>query len=385
MKPKLFSPGGPSFSWLTTAKAVDSEGKNSSTTLESTALAVAQTAGLSSMYEQSVSKEALTSPKVAVIIVSYNTSALLCGCLRSLQDVTLPLRILVVDNASKDDTVDLVQAYFRDVQLIGLGKNVGFAAANNIGLRECGFSDGQTPESTSLSSQSALPEFVLLLNPDTTVHPGAIEALVAFLQAHPRVGLVGPQLLNPDGTWQPAAFRFPTLLMSLFEVFPPGECLPGRWYNSWAHGRYPQTPTPSPIDHPLGACMLVRREVLPQVGLLDERYFIYCEELDWCWRIRQAGWAIWQVPQAQVTHVGGAATSQVHEQMFGALHQSRLIFLQRHYAPNFVRAHRLITFIGLLRKIFQTWAAFRRQQLTYSAFQAQLRAYSKVLAILVVA
>jgi len=222
---------------------------------------------------------------------------------------------------------------------------------------------------------------VLLLNPDTIVHAGALEALAAFLAQHPRVGAVGPRLLDPDGSVQPAAFRFPTLLMTLLDLFPPGEVLPGRLYNSWWHGRYPNERAgvaPFPIDHPLGACIMARREVVEQVGPLDEAFFMYAEEVDWCYRVRQDGWAIWQVPQARVTHVGGAATRQFRQRMLIALYESRLRFFRKHYSPRFVRWHTRVVRAGMLRATLLAWRDYARGTLSGAELRARLWSYGKV-------
>jgi GT2 family glycosyltransferase len=223
---------------------------------------------------------------------------------------------------------------------------------------------------------------VLFLNPDTVVHPGAIEALVAFLEAHPRVGAVGPRLLNPDGSIQSAAFHFPTLAMTLLDLFPPGEVLPGRLYNSWWHGRYAQErdgETPFPIDHPLGACILARRAVVEQIGGMDEQFFMYSEEVDWCYRVRQAGWAIWQVPTARVTHVGGAATRQFRTRMLTALYESRLRFFRKHYRPRFFRWHVRIVLAGMLRAALLAWREYLFGRLTRDELRARLWAYSTIM------
>jgi hypothetical protein len=171
--------------------------------------------------------------------------------------------------------------------------------------------------------------------------------------------------------------------MSLLESFPPGEVLPGRLYGSWWHGRYPQeqqgeATRPFSIDHPLGACMLVRGCTLAQVGLLDEGYFLYSEEIDWCWRIRRAGWAIWQVPQARVTHVGGASTGQFRQRTFIELYRSRVRFFTQHYPPSFLRAHRLITRAGMLRAVLLTWYAYRLRRIGRAELRARLWAYGEV-------
>ncbi|WP_238613558.1 glycosyltransferase family 2 protein [Candidatus Oscillochloris fontis] len=305
--------------------------------------------------------------QVAVVIVSYNTINLLRRCLATLADCHLPLRVLVVDNCSPDGSAAMVRAEFPQVELIALDQNVGFARGTNVGLAALDLHGPDAPA-------------VLLLNPDTEVRPGAIEALVAFLDAHPRVGLVGPRLLNPDGSLQAAAFRFPTLLMTALDLFPPGEVLPGRLYNSWWHGRYPQEggSTPFPIDHPLGACMLVRPAVLKQVGGLDDSYFMYSEEIDWCWRIRAAGWAIWQVPHAEVVHVGGASTRQFRWKMLVALYRSRAQFVDRHAPPWMRVAHRLVVRTGMLRAVLRSWHAFARGQISHAELRSHLLAYGRI-------
>jgi N-acetylglucosaminyl-diphospho-decaprenol L-rhamnosyltransferase len=306
----------------------------------------------------------MSQPTVAAIIVSYNTRALLGDCLRSLRACTLPLRVIVVDNASRDGSAELVREQFPEAELIDAGRNAGFAGGTNIGLAALG----------------ALPQFVLILNPDTVVLPGAVEALVAFLEAHPRVGLVGPRLLNPDGSWQPAAFRFPTLLMTALDLFPPGEALPGRLYNSWWHGRYPQDGGDAPfaIDHPLGACMLVRGDLIACVGAMDERYFMYSEEVEWCWRIRRAGWAIWQEPAARVLHVGGAATRQYRRAMEVALWRSRARFADEVGPPWRAAAHRAIVRAGMLRRTLLAWRDYARGAIGRDELRARLAGYGEI-------
>jgi N-acetylglucosaminyl-diphospho-decaprenol L-rhamnosyltransferase len=312
---------------------------------------------------------------IAVVIVSFNTLDLLRNCLASLRNCTLPLQIVVVDNASRDGSAAMVRAEFPEVELHALEQNLGFAAGNNLALQKLGLVVGRAKQ------EAGAPALCLLLNPDTVVHQGAIEALADFLMAHPRVGMVGPRLLNPDGSLQTAAFRFPTLSMTALDLFPPGEVLPGRLYNSWWHGRYPQEApgsAPFPIDHPLGACMLVRREVIEQVGVFDEGYFMYVEEVEWCWRIHQAGWAIWQVPAAQVTHVGGAATSQFRAKMFVALYHSRLRFFRQHYAPALANSHKAIIVLGMLRFALLTWRDYAQRKITCDELRARLLAYGDI-------
>jgi len=320
-----------------------------------------------------------STPTVAAVIVSYNTVALLRGCLASLRACAPPPQIVVVDNGSRDGSPAMVRAEFPEVLVIEVGRNAGFAGGTNIGLAALGLLDDYRLSAIGYR----LSDAVLILNPDTVVHPGALEALVAFLEAHPRVGLVGPRLLNPDGTPQAAAFRFPTLLMTALDMFPPGEVLPGRLYGSWWHGRYPQERADAPfaIDHPLGACMLVRRAVLEHVGAMDDAYFMYSEEVEWCWRIRRAGWAIWQVPQARVTHVGGASTRQFRRTMEVALWRSRARFVAQLGPPWRLAAHRAIVRAGMLRLTLLAWRAYATGSLGRDELRARLAGYAEIAAL----
>lgn len=313
----------------------------------------------------------MNEPTVAVVVVSYNTVALLRDCLASLRQCCLQLQIVVVDNGSRDGSPAMVRAEFPEVLLIEAGRNAGFAGGTNIGLR-------------ALSRANAAPSpqhpYTLVLNPDTVVQPGALETMVAFLEAHPRVGLVGPRLLNPDGTPQAAAFRFPTLTMTALDLFPPGEVLPGRLYNSWWHGRYPQErgEEPFPIDHPLGACMLVRCAVLETVGSMDDCYFMYSEEVEWCWRIKAAGWAIWQVPAARIIHVGGASTRQFRRAMQVALWRSRKRFAVQAGPPWRAAAHVALVRAGMFRLGLLAWSDYWRGRIDRDELQVRLLGYAEI-------
>jgi GT2 family glycosyltransferase len=305
---------------------------------------------------------------VGVAIVSYNTSELLYRCLRSLQAVDMPVRIAVVDNGSKDDSVAMVRREFPDVRLLATGENHGFAKGTNIGIR-------------CLQEQWPELSYVLMLNPDTEVRPGAIERLVAFLEQHPRVGVVSPRLENPDGSVQRAAFRFPTPMMTFLDLFPPGEVMPGRWYDSWLHGRYPQegqTTAAFAIDHPLGACMLTRPQVLAQVGMLDERYHMYVEEVDWCRRVRDAGWAIWQEPQACVMHVGGASSRQFRAFSTRAIWQSRQRYWAQWCTPRERFWHHCWLRLGMWRLRWMAWRAYQRGELAHADYVVQRDVYRSI-------
>jgi N-acetylglucosaminyl-diphospho-decaprenol L-rhamnosyltransferase len=278
-----------------------------------------------------------------VLIVNWNVRELLRGCLASvyaeLGDENPDVEVWVVDNASRDGSVAMVREAFPSTRLLESPRNLGFAAGNNLALDRI--------------KAVGPPGYVLLLNPDTELRPGALNRLVSFMRAHPRVGVAGARLFYGDGAFQHGAFGFPGLWQILFDLFP----LPARLYESRLNGRYPRAwyerGNPFPIDHPLGAAMLVRWETIQQVGGLDPGYFMYCEEIDWCLRIKGAGWQITCVPQAEVVHHAGQSTGQIRESSFVNLWRSRRRLYDKHYGP--VKrwlAGRLVR-MGISRKLRQ--------------------------------
>ncbi|MGD1996223.1 MAG: glycosyltransferase family 2 protein [Anaerolineae bacterium] len=263
-------------------------------------------------------------PDLAVAIVSWNVRELLAGCLNSLsEDLNrsgLDAEVWVVDNASTDGSPEMVAEVFPAVHVIASEENLGFAAGNNLALR-------------NLRSAGRSSPFVWLLNPDTEILPAAAAELLSALKANPRRGVAGAKLLYPDGSLQHSAFRFPGLAQLAFELFP----LPSRLYDTPLNGRYPRRlyegNTPFPVDHPLGAAMMVRTEAIEQVGLMDEGYHMYCEEIDWCWRMQQVGWGALCVPTARVIHHAGRSTGQVAIRSFINLWTSRARLYARHHGP----------------------------------------------------
>jgi N-acetylglucosaminyl-diphospho-decaprenol L-rhamnosyltransferase len=279
---------------------------------------------------------------LAVIVVTWNSvheiEAALSSLLRDLESAALDARVIVVDNASADRTVDLVRGRFPSVEVLALSDNVGFARANNIGMRHLGIGSGQ-----------ASADFVLLLNPDTIVQLGAVQALMSAMQADPRVGVVGANLVFGDGSFQHGAYAFPGLRQLYAEFF----WIPGRWREGWFNGRYErrlyQGEQPFEVDFVLGACMLVRADVVAEVGGFDEAFFMYCEEVDWQWRIRQAGYTIQCVPTAHIVHLGGQSTSQVKARSVRNLWESRLRLYRKHYPTWKWHAARLLIGLGMRR------------------------------------
>jgi len=310
-------------------------------------------------------------PDLSIVIVSFNTRRLLKECLNSvyasLAESNLAGEVIVVDNASQDGSAAMVRESFPQVRLIANEDNRGFATANNQALRALGYGTG------SLS-----PRYVMLLNPDTVVRGNALTTLVRFMDENPKAGACGARLIHSDGRFQHSAFAFPTLFQVFFDFFPINH----RLTDSRLNGRYPrrlyQAGQPFPIDHPLGATLMVRREAIVQVGFLDERFFIYCEEIDWCLRIKAAGWDIWCVPEAEIVHHVAQSTGQFRDEMFVALWKSRYQLFEKHYSPLFRWMARRIVRWGLWAEIRRTRAAARRGEITESELTSRLAAYRRV-------
>lgn len=298
---------------------------------------------------------------LAIVIVTWNVRDLVLDALAALNaDLVssgLDARILVVDSASDDGTVQAVQTAFPHVQVIALTDNVGFARANNHALRVLGFdvmADDETPDMTppmTATTSDALPRAVYLLNPDTLTEPGATRVLFDALLANAGVGLVGARLTYGDGTFQHSAFAFPGLRQLWVEFFP----VPGRWIDGRFNGRYPRSwyaaGQPFAVDFVLGATMMLRREVIQATRGFDPGYFMYCEEVDWAWRIQAAGWRVLCAPAAHVVHLGGQSSGQVKAASLVHLWTSRLKLFDHHY-PAWKRelARRLVA-AGLRRKL----------------------------------
>ena len=260
----------------------------------------------------------------------------------------------VVDNASTDGSAAMVHARFPWVRLIENRENVGFARANNQGI------------------ELATGRSVLLLNPDTEVRPGALAALVDFMDAHGRAAACGARLLNADGSLQAACHPMLT---------------PGREFwrllfleRIWPRATYPMqgwdTVTPRRVEVIKGACLLVRREALDQVGALDGSYFMYTEEVDLCYRLAHAGWELWYVPAAVVTHYGEASSRQVGEAMYLQLYRSKIQFYRKFGGERRARlAKTLLALAYAPRAAVMTVAARARP-----AWSAGARLYRRFLA-----
>lgn len=265
-------------------------------------------------------------PDLSILIVNWNTRELLLACLRSLAEArpALAVEILVVDNASGDGSAEAVASEFPDVRLFRNEANVGFAGANNQALA---------------ASRGRL---ALLLNPDTLVAPGQLEPMVAYMDAQPDVGILGPRLVYEDGSYQISALRFTQPWDMYYELArfprllqPPAQRSPRRLI--------PLDPVEAtPVEYVMGAALLIRRRVVEAIGPMDEAYFMYAEEVDWCFRTRAAGWDVRYFPGATVTHLEGRSTRQVPDRMLAYRFASTLRFMRLHYGQRAVRQARLL-------------------------------------------
>jgi N-acetylglucosaminyl-diphospho-decaprenol L-rhamnosyltransferase len=280
--------------------------------------------------------------RLAVVIVSWNVRDLLRTCLQSLfadlEQSGLETQVWIVDNDSTDGSPQMVAESFPTANLVVSDENLGFVRANNRVLREI---QDATPH----------PKIIWLLNPDTQVLPGATVALLSALRADPQVGVVGPKLLYPDGSLQHSAFRFPGLIQLAFELFP----FPARLYDTPLNGRYPRhcyaSAKPFPVDFTLGASMMIKSAVITDVGMMDEGFFMYCEEIDWCWRMRKASWHICCAPDARVIHHAGQSSGQARVASFINLWKSRARLYARHHGPLTLRTAKLLIRVGMQRRM----------------------------------
>jgi len=263
---------------------------------------------------------------LGIVIVNYNVRDLLRDCLQSVFDSKgdFTFEVCVVDNDSQDDSVQMLEEEFPQVQVIR-ANNEGYAAGNNLGLRYFGFGDDGR-------AAPDRPRHALLLNPDTVLPPLALADILAFMETRPEAGIAGPRLVREDGSLDRACRRsFPTPEVAFYRLSGLSRLFPG----SRRFGRYNLTYLPpdvtSEVDAVVGAFMLIRGEVMAQVGLLDERYFMYAEDLDLCYRAKREGWQVWYNADVTVLHYKGQSSRQ--RSAFANLHfyQTMRLFHDKHF------------------------------------------------------
>jgi len=265
---------------------------------------------------------------LGIIIVNYNVRDMLRSCLTSVFDSRgeFTFQVCVVDNGSDDGSADMVEAAYPQVQLIR-AENQGYAAGNNRGLRAFGF-DG----AGGMAEGIERPRFVLLLNPDTELPPSALADMLAFMKEHPAAGIAGPRLVREDGSLDWACRRsFPTPEVAFYRLSGLSRLFP----HSRRFGRYNVTylspDVTAEIDAVVGAFMLIRAEVLDQVGLLDERYFMYAEDLDLAYRAKSEGWQVWYNAGVTVLHYKGQSSRQRSAFANAKFYETMRLFHAKHF------------------------------------------------------
>ncbi|MBI4547946.1 MAG: glycosyltransferase [Ignavibacteriae bacterium] len=276
--------------------------------------------------------------RLSVIIVNYNVRVFLESALISVQKAMRGIsgEIIVVDNASDDGSVEMMRSKFPDVKLIANERNIGFAAANNVGIKK------------------SRGEYLLCINPDTLVQEDTLRVMIGFMDQHLEVGLAGCKILNPDGTLQLACRRsFPTpwvaftKIVGLSTLFPHSKIF-GRYNLS-----YLNADTTYEVDAVSGSFMFVRRTVIDQVGVLDDQFFMYGEDLDWCYRIKKAGWKIYYVHSTQIIHYKGQSVRRSDVDDVKLFYHAMKLFVRKHFSSGVVSEVALRTGIA-----FRGWIAF---------------------------
>ena len=252
--------------------------------------------------------------ELSIVIVSWNTCDLLRKCLQSIQSTVPPIsyEVVVADNDSHDGSPDMVEEEFPDARMIRTGGNLGFSAGNNLAIR------------------TVTGSYILLLNPDAELMPNAARRMIEFADAHPDAAFVGPKLLNSDGTLQKNGRKFPTLLREVLGLTRLYRLIWGYYDRKmgWGRGDFDVT---AEVDEVSGACILARKSAVDEVGLLDERFFMYYEETDWCFRMRKAGWKIYYLPEAEVMHHWAAGAKQIGLEGSKIFHKSQYLYFRKHH------------------------------------------------------
>lgn len=328
---------------------------------------------------------------LAVVIVSYNTRDLLRNVLRSILHAHLPphcsLSVIVVDNSSHDESAAMVAAEFPAVTLFASPTNLGFTGGNNLALYALGLQ--VTPPATPLAvtPRPVAPDYVLLLNPDTEIAADAILHFVAAMATRPNAAILGAHLRYGNGAFQHGAFHFPSLAQVALDFFPligvPGA---HRLRDSRLNGRYPlawwEGQQPFVVDFVLGAAMFVRAAAINAVGGLDDQYFMYCEEMDWALRMRQAGWEVYALPTAHVTHHEGQSSRQTRWDSYERLWRSRFRFYTKHahhYPRGYPLALRVLVRLGAAWRGYQARQHFAHGGASGVEIARELEAYATII------
>lgn len=271
----------------------------------------------------------------SIIIVNYNTRQLTLDCLASVyaSQTSYKYEVIVIDNASHDGSVEAIREVYPDVQLIANQNNTGFAVANNQGM------------------EVAKGRYILLLNSDTVVQPDTLHTMIYFMDRHPEMGASGCKVILPDGSLDKACKRgFPTPTASFYYAFGISRLFPDRTkFNQYQLGHL-SPDDEYPVDCLVGAFMLVRRETIDQVGGLDETFFMYGEDIDWCYRIKEAGWGIFYYPRTYIVHYKGGSARRKPLKITYEFHRAMWVFHRKHYAKKYNLLTNTAVWVGISLK-----------------------------------
>ncbi|MGW9531108.1 glycosyltransferase family 2 protein [Paenibacillus terrae] len=283
---------------------------------------------------------------VSILVVNYNTCRLTLDCLQSVyaSETQYQYEVIVIDNHSSDGSVDAIRVVYPEITLIANEDNTGFAKANNQGM------------------EVASGRYVLLLNSDTLVQPDTLDTMIRFMDTHPEMGASGCKVILPDGSLDKACKRgFPTPSASFYYAFGWSKRYPDNpKYNQYQLGHL-SPDDEYPVDVLVGAFMLVRRETIEQVGGLDETFFMYGEDIDWCYRIKQAGWGIYYYPRTYIIHIKGGSARRRPLKIIYEFHRAMWVFHRKHYKQQYNWITNMAVYAGITVKFGM---AFLKNKLT---------------------
>ncbi|GIO35151.1 glycosyl transferase [Paenibacillus antibioticophila] len=279
---------------------------------------------------------------LSVIIVSYNTRLLTLGCLQSVfaSETEYAYEVILVDNASGDGSAAAIKEHFPQVSIIENKDNVGFAKANNQAMTVAG------------------GRYVLMLNSDTVVQPDTLQKMIAYMDVHPHTGAAGCKVILPNGSLDKACKRgFPTPSAAFYYLFGLSRLFPvSPRFNRYQLGHLDPDLTHA-VDCLVGAFMVVRQETIWQVGVLDEAFFMYGEDVDWCYRIKQAGWGIDYYPATCIVHVKGASSRRKPLKIIYEFHRAMWLFHRKHYKQRYSWFVNFVVFSGIAMRFAVSLAA----------------------------
>src|SRR5271163_1077991 len=289
----------------------------------------------------------IMSVDISVIIVAWNAKCYLVLCLESLAEAPpgRSMEVLVIDNASEDNSVEMIEARFPWVKLIKSKENLGFSKGNNVGIRQC---QGR---------------YIALVNPDVIVFPGCLDTLADFLDQNPKVGNVGPRVFNPDMTQQSTCRRFPTLWNNFCSATRLESIFKGSRFFAGEHMFYFPHDRTLTVDVIVGCFSMIRRETLDDVGLLDEGLFMYGDDVDWCRRARNAGWQVVFYPDARAIHDRGKTTAPYPVRFAVAQQRSVLQYWKKHHGFfDMLGIKSIMLFHHLMRYAFAAFSSLTHSQ-----------------------